>query len=51
MTGEKGRHWRDRTHCKNGHPYDDINTKWVVNKNWLPFKPSMRGRSRQLVTV
>lgn len=27
-----GRHWRQRTHCKNGHPYDEVNTKWVVNE-------------------
>ena len=28
----QGRHWRERTHCKNGHPFDEANTKWIVDK-------------------
>jgi len=28
----QGRHWRQRTHCKNGHAFDEANTKWVVDK-------------------
>ena len=28
----QGRHWRQRTHCTNGHPFDEANTKWIVDK-------------------
>jgi hypothetical protein len=26
--GDAGKHWRDRTHCPKGHPYNESNTYW-----------------------
>lgn len=31
--GEAGKNHREKTHCKNGHPYDNDNTKWYKGKN------------------
>jgi len=44
----QGRHWRQRTHCTNGHPFDEANTKWIVDKKGSahPHLPRLRAISR-----
>lgn len=28
----RGQHFKDRTHCPEGHPYDEENTRWVAGR-------------------
>lgn len=46
--GEAGKHYADRTHCVNGHPFDEVNTRrYLRNGTWRRVCRECQRRARR----
>lgn len=44
--GRTGQHWREREHCKNGHPFDETNSMWT-SAGWRLCRECHRQSARR----